>query len=145
QPAHWFRLNYRLYFLCECENDDERHFAFHEGYEIKQPREFFSKYGPYLRNMLTFMKCVISADSLIVPQLSHVASRIFNSDIHQDRIFWNNLSTRIEQLDEILTEAGHPNISTERKFQDIEGVELREIESFLKKTDDHRTFGNLYR
>ncbi len=30
-PANWFHLNYRLYFLCECENGKRPHLAFHEG------------------------------------------------------------------------------------------------------------------
>ncbi len=68
-PANWFHLTYRLYFLCECENGKRPHLVFHEGYKIKQPGEFLRKYGPYLHDMLIVLKCAISVGSLIVPQL----------------------------------------------------------------------------
>ncbi|CAF3606273.1 unnamed protein product, partial [Adineta steineri] len=48
-PSTWFRHTYRLHFLCDCENENERHFALHDGYKISKPHEFFRKYGPYLR------------------------------------------------------------------------------------------------
>ncbi len=145
-PAHWFHLNYRLYFLCECENNDEPHLAFHEGYKIKQPREFLRIYGPYLCKMLIVVKCLLSVGSLIVPQLSPIASGIPTSIIPKNSYSWNNLSIRLECLAEILTEAGKSfNISTDKRVQHVEGAALRGIESFLKKTDEHRKFGNLFR
>lgn len=144
--AQWFHLNYRLYFLCECENDEGPHFAFHEGYKIKRPREFLRKYGPYLCKMLTVVRCMISAASVIAPQLEHVASGIPNSVIYKDPIFWKNLKTRIERLDEILIKAGKDsNIPIEENIQYVEGANLRGIESFLNKTDEYRTYGNLFR
>jgi hypothetical protein len=90
-PANWFHLNYRLYFLCECENGKRPHLAFHEGYKIKQPGEFLRKYGTYLHGMLTVLKCAISVGSLIVPQLSPIASGIPTSIIPKDSYSWNNL------------------------------------------------------
>jgi hypothetical protein len=145
-PAHWFQLNYRLYFLCECENDIERHFAFHEGYEIKEPREFFRKYATHLRKMLTVVKYAMRAGSFILPQLKHIDSKISNSTIHQGQKLLYDFSNSTEQLGNILTAVEQSeNISTERTFQHIEGVELREIQSFLKKVDAHHTLGNLFR
>ena len=90
-PADWCQLNYRLYFLCECEDDDdERHLAFHEGYQIKQPREFFRRFGPYLCKILKVVKHAISIGSFIIPQLSSIASRIPTSVIPEDQYSWDN-------------------------------------------------------
>jgi hypothetical protein len=144
--TQWLHLNYRLYFLCECENDDERHLAFHDGYEVKQPREFFLQFGPYLYNMLTIVKYAISVGGLIVPHLSFIASEISTSAIPKDRSSWNRVGTRVQWLAEILKEARESsNISTDTRVQHLEGAALRGIESFLKKTDEHRKFGNLFR
>jgi hypothetical protein len=64
-PANWFHLNYRLYFLWEWENGKKPHLAFHEGYKIKQPGEFLRKFGPYLRDMLTVLKYAIVVSPLL--------------------------------------------------------------------------------
>jgi hypothetical protein len=146
-PAHWFHLNYQLYFLCECENGSGPHLAFHEGYKIKQPREFLRQYGPYLRKMLTIVMYAVSVGSLVIPHLSHITSGTWSYFISHEKIFANNLTTQIKRLDEILTEAEKSyNVSThERNDQYAEGADLRGIESFLKKTDDHRRYGNLFR
>ena len=46
-----FRVHYKLYFLCEYSDEPKKlHFAPHDGYSIKKPREFIARYGPYLRN-----------------------------------------------------------------------------------------------
>lgn len=145
-PAHLFHLKYRLHFLCECEQKDQRHFAFHEGYKIKRPREFFRKYGPYLSDMLTIVKYAITIGSVIIPQLSHVTSQIPNVVVPKEQMFLNNLSARIGRLEQVLSEATKTqNISTNEDVQYVEGVAFREIESFLEKTDECRSFENLYR
>ena len=145
-PAQWVQFNYRLYFLCECDDDNGPHLAFHEGYEIKQPREFLRKYGPYLRKMLTVMKYTIRASTFILPPLKHIVPTIPNSIIPEVQRYGDKLSKQIEQFSEILTKVEQSeNISLERKFQYTEGVELRGIEGFLKKYDAHHSLGNLYR
>jgi hypothetical protein len=87
--------------------------------------------------MLTVVKYAVPFGSLIVPQLSHIALEIPNTNISkvQNQIFWNNLSTRIERLDKILTKVEESvNISMKNNFQCVEGADLREIQHFLKKT-----------
>ncbi|CAF4717088.1 unnamed protein product, partial [Rotaria sp. Silwood2] len=68
-PENWFHYRYRLYFLCECEDEHERHLAFHDGYEIKQPREFLIKYGPHIRRMLTLVKYATTISSIVIPSI----------------------------------------------------------------------------
>jgi hypothetical protein len=45
-PVNWFTEPYRLYLLCE--HDDGMHFTEHEGYIIREPKEFLIKVAPVL-------------------------------------------------------------------------------------------------
>lgn len=55
-PGNWFRTKFRLHFICECGKHTKAnnskvphlHLAKHEGYLIREPTEFFKKYGPFL-------------------------------------------------------------------------------------------------
>lgn len=145
--AQWLHLNYRLHFLCECTDDNGPHLAFHEGYEIKQPREFFRKYGPYLRSMLTVLSVTIPACSTIVQEFIPGNFEVLQSISPQDLNLANKLTLGIEQLNEILTEVEQcENMPpTNGDLQYREGVELREIQSYLKKVDANQTLGNLFR
>ncbi|CAF0802067.1 unnamed protein product [Adineta steineri] len=71
-PSTWFYHTYRLHFLCDCENENERHFALHDGYKISKPCDFFRKYGPYLRQILTVIKGMVCVGSIVLPQLSSI-------------------------------------------------------------------------
>ncbi|UJR18837.1 hypothetical protein I4U23_021965 [Adineta vaga] len=145
-PSKWLHYKYRLHFLCDCANDNERHFALHDGYEIKEPREFFQKYGPYLRKTLTVIKYMASVGSIAVPQLSSIFMKLYNINILQKKEFWNNIIHKVEQADEILAKAQtNINISTERNIQEGNGPALRQIRKYLKKVDENDTLGNLYR
>jgi hypothetical protein len=96
--------------------------------------------------MLTVVKFAISVGSFTVPYLSLIAKGISTPAILKDRSTWNHLDTRVQWLAEILIEAEKSfNISVDNRVQPLEGAALREIESFLKKTDERCKFGNLSR
>ena len=145
-PNDWFHLNYRLYFLCESEEDNGPHLAFHEGYVIKQPREFLRKYGTYLDKTLPIINHAIPGSSLFFENVLHNTGGITNTLIGQKQIVPKDLSNRFEQFTRILQKVDKTNDSSKmRESQFLEGPELREIEQFLKIVDKNCTFGNLYR
>ncbi|KAG0276822.1 hypothetical protein BGZ97_010027, partial [Linnemannia gamsii] len=57
-PGNWFRTKFRLHFICEC------------GYLIREPTEFFKKYGPFLLLMLELIKFGTSIAGHVVPTLA---------------------------------------------------------------------------
>ncbi|CAF3300886.1 unnamed protein product [Rotaria sp. Silwood2] len=145
-PINWFHHHYRLYFICECENEHERHLAFHDGYEIKQPREFLRKYGPHLRQMLTLVKYALTIGSFVIPQITSLNQNMPVSAASRDRFMWENFKLQIEQMNKALEIVEQSvNFSTDRVFQHLQGAELREIEYFLNRVDNRQTLGNLYR
>ncbi|KAF9082364.1 hypothetical protein BGX27_004560, partial [Mortierella sp. AM989] len=63
-PRNVLENKFRLHFLCECgdhtmktskSNQHHIHIAKHEGYEIRNSTDFFSKYGKYI---LILMQCL---------------------------------------------------------------------------------------
>ncbi|CAF0712206.1 unnamed protein product [Adineta steineri] len=145
-PSMWFCHTYRLCFVCDCEKENERHLALHDGYKINEPSEFFRKYGSYLRHILTTMKRVASIGSIVVPQLSSINMGLSNFTALQKKEFCNTITDKLERADEILTKAQESlNISTEATIQEIDGAELRQIQKYLEKVDNYNTLGNLHR
>ncbi|CAF3849429.1 unnamed protein product [Rotaria sp. Silwood1] len=142
-PINRFHHHYRLYFICECENEHDRHLAYHDGYEIKQPREFLRKYGPHLRQMLTFVKYALTIGSFVLPNITSLTQNIPASASFRDRFMWESFKLRIEQMNKALEIAEqNVNFSTDSNFQHLQGAELREIEYFLNRVDNRQTLGN---
>ncbi|KAF9294783.1 hypothetical protein BGZ74_011099, partial [Mortierella antarctica] len=78
-PGNWFRTKFRLHFICECGKHTEAHnskvrhhlhLAKHEGYLVREPTEFFKKYGPFLLLMLELIKFGTSVAGHVVPTLA---------------------------------------------------------------------------
>ncbi|CAF1270172.1 unnamed protein product, partial [Didymodactylos carnosus] len=135
-----FQHTYRLFFLCEDEK--HRHLSLHEGYELKQSSEFLKKYGLYLKDMITVVKYAIIVGNFILPQMMRTTSE---TDIFKDKYFLSSFSSKLDQLSEILDTVTEEDRGTDMLCQPLEGADLTEIEHYLKKSDEHRTLGNLYR
>ncbi|CAF4332854.1 unnamed protein product, partial [Adineta steineri] len=129
-----------------CENENERHFALHDGYKISKPHEFFRKYGPYLRHILTVIKGMACVGSIVLPQLSSIHMGLSNFTALQKKEFCNSIIDKAERAGEILTKVEEClNISTDATIQEVDGATLRQIRRYLEKVDNHDTLGNLYR
>jgi hypothetical protein len=57
-PVNWFTEPYRLYLLCE--HDDGMHFTEHEGYIIREPKEFLIKVAPVLSGTLHILDIALA-------------------------------------------------------------------------------------
>ncbi|KAF9916935.1 hypothetical protein FBU30_001073 [Linnemannia zychae] len=91
-PGSWFRKKFRLHFICECgphtEAKDSQvrhhlHLAKHEGYLIREPTEFFKKYGPFLLLMLELIKTGISITGYVVPALANLKAVEFSDSVKE--------------------------------------------------------------
>ncbi|KAG0007036.1 hypothetical protein BGZ65_011770 [Modicella reniformis] len=72
-------LQFRLYFLCECDSHTTQqdmvtthvvHMSKDEGYDLERPTEFFDKYGSYVLAMMHMVKYGTMAAGLVVPSLA---------------------------------------------------------------------------
>ncbi|CAF3273345.1 unnamed protein product [Rotaria sp. Silwood2] len=141
-PENWFHYRYRLYFLCECEDDHERHLAFHDGYEIKQPREFLIKYGHHTRRMLTLVKYATTIGSIVIPSIGSFKPNNSIPNVFKDRFMWGNFKQQLEQMNETLEIAERTvDFSTDQAVQHLQGAELRKIKHFLRRVDNQQTLG----
>ncbi|CAF4419774.1 unnamed protein product, partial [Didymodactylos carnosus] len=145
-PDNLLHSTYRLFFLCEC-NKDEMHLAYHEGYIINQPREFFIKYGPYVKNMIYAFKAFGTVAGFILPNFAF-AQQVAIPNILKDGAFWNDFADKMNTVDNVVNNVmAKPTDITMNPTcsQTYEGADLRQLEKFLEKTDDCRTLGNLHR
>ncbi|KAG0271984.1 hypothetical protein BGZ95_000143, partial [Linnemannia exigua] len=172
-PGNWFRTKFRLHFICECGKHTEAnnskishhlHLAKHEGYLIREPTEFFKKYGPFLLLMLELIKCGTSIAGHVVPTLASlkvveladsvkqsvelVVSKIDYSaaciDYQLAKIQGSSLGDFIDtEPGAAVTQQDLANYLSD--VEGLEGVELRQLRSFLTTSEEENLLGNLYR
>ncbi|KAF9585668.1 hypothetical protein BGW38_001290 [Lunasporangiospora selenospora] len=180
--SSWTQVKFRLYFLCECGSHttpvgshqlNHIHIARHEGYEITRPKEFFSKYGPYVLQLLQMLKFGISVASVAIPALSLVNAVDLPKNLTKgldEKVttciqYLNAYDASIDQngpaivqgsQDEMLADDDlapmDKSLETVQSIDTppldlvrIEGADLRRLGTFLKRKDDERSYGNLFR
>ncbi|KAF9951867.1 hypothetical protein BGZ72_006690, partial [Mortierella alpina] len=172
-PSNWFRTKFRLHFICEAgkhtEPKDNKvphhlHLAKHEGYLIREPTEFFKKYGPFLLLMLELIKFGTSVAGHVVPTLASLKVVELVDSVKQTV---ETVTAKIDySLECIDSQLAKVEASSPRDFADtesgatmthqdltnylndvegLEGVELRQLGSFLKTSEEENLLGNLYR
>ncbi|KAF9538172.1 hypothetical protein EC957_007124, partial [Mortierella hygrophila] len=172
-PGNWFRTKFRLHFICECGKHTEAnnskvphhpHLAKHGGYLVREPTEFFKKYGPFLLLMLELIKLGTGIASHIVPTLASLkVVELADSAQQSIESVTAKINYSLECIDNQLSkvQASYPgdSINTEPRaamtqqdlsdylggIEGLEGVELRQLGSFLKTSEDENLLGNLYR
>ncbi|OAQ25531.1 RNI-like protein [Linnemannia elongata AG-77] len=172
-PGNWFRTKFRLHFICECGKHTEPsnskvahhlHLAKHEGYLVREPTEFFKKYGPFLLLMLELIKLGTSVAGHIVPALASLKVVELVDSVQQTvESVTAKIDYSLECIDSQLakvqasspgdfaiteprtemTEQGLANYLSD--VEGLEGVELRQLGSFLKTSEEENLLGNLYR
>ncbi|KAG0287283.1 hypothetical protein BGZ96_008787, partial [Linnemannia gamsii] len=172
-PGNWFRTKFRLHFICECGKHTEAnntkishhlHLANHGGYLVREPTEFFKKYGPFLLLMLELIKFGTSIAGHVVPTLASLKVVELADSVKQSaELIAAKIDYSVECIDNQLAkiQASSPGdfIDTEPRatmtqqdltdylsdVEGLEGVELRQLGSFLKTSEEENLFGNLYR
>ncbi|KAF9950052.1 hypothetical protein BGZ72_008224, partial [Mortierella alpina] len=172
-PGSWFRTKFRLHFICECGHHTEPkgnkvphhlHLAKHEGYLIREPTEFFKKYGPFLLLMLELIKFGTAVAGHVVPALAALQAVELVDSVRQSvevvaakidyslQCIDKQLAKVQESSPRDLTDSEPREAMTEHDLtnylsdvEGLEGVELRQLGSFLKTSEDDNLLGNLYR
>ncbi|KAF9360109.1 hypothetical protein BGX34_007955 [Mortierella sp. NVP85] len=154
-PSDFFSNKFRLYFLCECGEHTKVtnskiphhiHLAKHKGYEIDRPNEFFQQYGSYVLTILRMLKFCISAADIVIPALSKL---VLVDVLDQATDSLKSLTSTIKPgVDQVINH--FEEVSTDEEWtlggnEALEGADLRQLETFLRKNDENRVLGDLYR
>ncbi|KAF9928580.1 hypothetical protein BGZ65_006212, partial [Modicella reniformis] len=155
---------FRLYFLCECGTHTmtedskihhEIHLAKHEGYDLEQPTKFFERYGSYVLTLMHMIKYGVVVAGLVVPPLASlkIVEGLDSAQKHFEYITKNiaplvndaiNFLQHIKSNNEEGTELATDTTEFDQ-LEALEGADLRQLESYLKISDQGRVLGNLYR
>ncbi|KAG0344009.1 hypothetical protein BG005_002083, partial [Podila minutissima] len=172
-PGNWFRTKFRLHFICECGKHTEPsnckvphhlHLAKHEGYLIREPTEFFQKYGPFLLLMLELIKVGTNVAGHVVPTLASLKVVELADSVKQSvELVTAKIDLSLESIDKQLTKVQasspgdftgtEPRAETMQQnlanyssgVEGLEGVDLRQLRSFLTISEEEDFLGNLYR
>ncbi|KAF9432970.1 hypothetical protein BGZ76_010047 [Entomortierella beljakovae] len=138
---------FRLYFLCECCCDfatvtdpskgiieNEIHMTSHEGYDIKNSKEFFSKYAKY---MLTLMRGLRLGLHLDGTKISHSQTQgLLEAGIDYSIGFIEALTV------------DNPRLKDMHTIDDDHALgsgDLRQLGTFLRVKNGDKMYGDLYR
>ena len=172
-PAKWFRTRFRLYFICECGEhtiaagskiSHHLHLAKHEGYLVREPTEFFKKYGPFLLLMLELIKFGSNIAGHVVPALANIKVSELREYMEQpvatltakidysleciDKQMGNLQESTLKGMNtwDNSTPMTQPDLANYlSNVEGLEGVELRQLGLFLKTSSKDNLLGNLYR
>ncbi|KAI1293408.1 hypothetical protein EDD11_008424 [Mortierella claussenii] len=171
-PTTMFRTKFRLHFICECGEHTKTngskiphhlHLANHEGYVINKPTEFFEKYGPFLVLMLQLLKTGMNIAGVVIPALSTL--KVIDIPDSTKSCLDSVNSKVVEGVDYALAylEYSRNKASTSDSsdadmkaleddlgsylagIEGMEGVELRQLGTYLAANSSGNLLGNLYR
>ncbi|KAI8599884.1 hypothetical protein EDD21DRAFT_432081 [Dissophora ornata] len=173
-PATMLRTKFRLHFICECGEHTRAsgsniphhlHLANHEGYVVNKPTEFFEKYGPFLMLMLEMIKLGAGMAGHVVPALANL--KVVDAvDFAESSV--NSVTSKIIQgvdyslvyLEEsrgLIKKSNGVDVGGDARtlpddlssyltdVEGLEGVELRQLGSYLEANNSDNLLGNLYR
>ncbi|KAF8927806.1 hypothetical protein BGZ58_010111 [Dissophora ornata] len=174
-PKTMFRTKFRLHFICECGEHTmpavgntmphHLHLANHEGYVVNKPTEFFKKYGPFLMVMLEIIKLGTGIAGHVVPALASlkvvdivdsaqstidsVTSKVIQG-VDYSLAYLDENRTLIQKSKGVIVEgnamASQQDLASYLASVDgVEGVDLRQLGSYLTANSSDNLLGNLYR
>ncbi|KAG0231361.1 hypothetical protein B0O80DRAFT_444388 [Mortierella sp. GBAus27b] len=147
---------FRLYFLCECgthtngNTTHEIHLARHEGYDLEQPAEFFKQFGGYALAILQMIKYGTKTSSLVVLPIDQSklvdGQRSFDFSARDVSALVDEAIAFIPDPQNNLGNDDHTvqNRSGLNAYTSM-GVDLRQLQSYLKVKDPGKVLGNLNR
>ncbi|KAF9954375.1 hypothetical protein BGZ72_004628 [Mortierella alpina] len=163
---------FRLHFICECGDHTmssstniphHLHLALHDGYEIRQPYEFFQKYGAFILFMLELLKFGANVTGFVVPMLASLkvtdmldgvgqcigsTAKLTAEGVDQSISFLEGLRDGKFEPGESPDANNNNQVTTKQAMmsaEGVEGVDLRQLRSYLQESRGDNLLGNLYR
>ncbi|KAK3825652.1 MAG: hypothetical protein J3Q66DRAFT_396597 [Benniella sp.] len=148
-------LTFRLHFLCEgisysSTNDTKGtcdiHMTNHPGYDIKNPKEFFGKYRPYILTTTYMIKYGAATFGFIVPPLAH--SRLV-ARIEENQEYLASIKKNIGRLMDIAISYLEDTPSIDRESSatshwTLTLADQTELRSYLDDIEDEHFPGDLH-
>ncbi|KAF9292563.1 hypothetical protein BGZ68_003469 [Mortierella alpina] len=175
-PKNVLRTKFRLHFICECGEHTKPaignnkmphhlHLADHEGYVIREPTEFFKKYGPFMMLMLEMIKFGTGVAGHVVPALASLkvvdivdSVQSTLNKVTSDVIAGVDCSLAYLEKNRALGQEsggviadGNAGASQQdlanylADVEGLEGVDLRQLGSYLTTNSSDNLLGNLFR
>ncbi|KAF9952495.1 hypothetical protein BGZ70_000587 [Mortierella alpina] len=172
-PLNMIRTKFRLRFICECGEHTKAtgskiphhlHLANHEGYLVNKPTEFFEKYGPFLILMLEMIKLGTSIAGHVVPTMASlkvvdvldsaqsaidsVTTKVIEGVDYSLKYLEENRDL-IQKSDDVEVDGAGSRQQDLASYlvgvEGLEGVDLRQLGSYLTANSSDNLLGNLYR
>jgi hypothetical protein len=146
-PSSW---SFQVHFLCECSSrtiakrskgSHEVHMTDHAGYDLKNPKEFFDKYGLYALSMMYMIKYGAVAFGYIVPPWSRAVAT-FKKHLPPACNIQQLIDATISYLEEV-TYADESDMRTPSHWI-LERTE-QDFKSYLEINNDAHFPGSLYK
>lgn len=138
KPKNWITQSYKLHLLCQYPSGPHR-LDEHYGYDLNQPKEWWSTISPWLKHLITFLKFGIPLAGAAGSVIDAMDFKNFEAEI--------NL---LEKLTEDLPDIVESDVSSfEYRYarnaqkQATIGPALRALYSFLKEQDKAQFWGGL--
>ncbi|KAF9366063.1 hypothetical protein BGX34_006449, partial [Mortierella sp. NVP85] len=152
-------LSFRLHFLCDgisystsqdarnARNTCEMHMTNHPGYDIKKPKEFFGKYGPYILTTMYMIKHGATGPRFVVPPLAH--SKLV-ARIEENVEYLASVKKDIDRLMDMAISyledtPGIDNESSATPHWSLTLADQTELKSYLEGVEDEHFPGDLHR
>ncbi|KAK3825615.1 MAG: hypothetical protein J3Q66DRAFT_107434 [Benniella sp.] len=163
-PSRSLTKQFRLFFLCECgvhtmkegsKTLHQIHLAKHEGYDVDRPAKFFEKYGSYVLTMMDMIKFGFTTGGATVeplamfhgPEAIEILQKSLGVSEHDIEGLVDETIAFIE--DQKSTVNGESSLPAKQleldRANDLEGIDLRQLESYLGVRNQGHVLGNLYR
>ncbi|KAI8603125.1 hypothetical protein EDD21DRAFT_403109 [Dissophora ornata] len=167
-PVNMLRTKFRLHFICECGEHTKATTGAgtnHEGYVVNKPTEFFQKYGPFLMLMLKMIKVGTTIAGHVVPALASlkvvdildstqstidsVTSKVVEGVDYSLKCLEES-RTLIRKSDDVDVDGNARMLQQDLAtylagVEGLEGVDLRQLGSYLSTNSSDNLLGNLYR
>ncbi|KAG0292002.1 hypothetical protein BGZ96_004627 [Linnemannia gamsii] len=135
------------------------HLAKHDGYELSRPTEFFDRYGPYIQGVLQALRHCLTVAAGVTPVVALAESGVKEINDEVKLIFESTREAVDMSIDFLEKRLGDGPLadevnSTNAEAQEenafsglaaLEGADLRQLDTFLRRTDSDKILGNLYR
>ncbi|KAF9087130.1 hypothetical protein BGX29_001011, partial [Mortierella sp. GBA35] len=136
------------------------HLAHHDGYEIARPKKFFAQYGPYVLAVLKVLRLCLYTASTVGPLAVHLATGqevmarltevVTKNPLDATTVAIEYLTSHLGSgaLLETLGQGGNCSQDADdlsSSIKALEGADLRQLDTFLRKNDENNFLGNLSR
>ncbi|GJJ69424.1 hypothetical protein EMPS_01770 [Entomortierella parvispora] len=163
---------FRVYFLCECGQHtrplqssglNHIHYVDHAGYELIRPKEFFEKYGAFIRSLSHLIRKGVNCGAVSIPPLlssqgqsqlhpqdpaSNYRAFAVGQELQRNAKLDARLAETIEYLDSRKNDSDLDTLGATLRsgVEFLDGTDIRQLLTYIRiPPQDTSSIGGLYR